>query len=118
LLIIVLAERSMNRAPSTLEDTHTLLAGFWGCCMMKIEQNKASEIVALVKRYLEPHQPEDYRLQVHPAIQQEDDWYYVLVTPTKEDAPSYDYNARMVEAEMELQAKEHLQVLLVPVFPD
>ena len=57
-----------------------------------------------------------YRLEVSPEdIQQEDDCYYIVVKPSKEDVRSYDFIARMVDAEIDLQAKESMNVLLVPL---
>jgi len=89
--------------------------------MVQVTEKKAIEdIVDLVARYLEPHQPADrsYRLRVVPeGIQREDDWYYVLVEPDRDDVRSYDYNARLVEAEMNLQEKENKKILLVPALP-
>ena len=84
-------------------------------------QQEIRRIVKLVQQYLEPHQPTDgsYRLNVQSdGIQQDDDWYYVVVQPSREDVRSYDYNARLVEAEKDLQEQEHQNVLLVPALPD
>ena len=82
------------------------------------DQREVKRLIELVRQYLEPHQPADgsYRLEVVPeAIQQEDDWYYIVVRPSREDVRSYDYNARLVEAEIDLQVKEGKKVLLVPL---
>lgn len=82
------------------------------------DAREVTEIVELVRKYLEPHQPPDYRLEVVPeGVRQEDDWIYVLVEPSRDDVRSYDYTARMVEAELDLQEKEHRNILLIPAFP-
>ena len=79
----------------------------------------AKQLVDMVQRYLEPHQSRDYRLNVvADGIRHEDDWWYVVVQPDKGDVRAYDYAARLSEAEQDLQDKEHLNVLLVPVMPN
>ena len=79
----------------------------------------AKQLVDMVQRYLEPHQSKDYRLNVvADGIRQDDDWWYVVVQPDKDDIRAYDYAARLSEAEQDLQDKEHLNVLLVPVMPN
>jgi hypothetical protein len=76
-------------------------------------------IVELVRKYLEPYQPEDYRLDVvEGAIGREDDYYFVVVEPDREGVLSNDYAARLVEAEMDLQEKEKRNILLVPTLPE
>lgn len=73
----------------------------------------------MARKYLEPHQPASYRLQVREqGVKRDDDWWYVLVQPDREDVRSYDYYGRLAEAEIDLKDKEHLNVLLVPVLPD
>lgn len=84
-----------------------------------LDQKERDRIVELARRYLQPHQPADYRLEVvADAIEQEDDWYYVVVVPSRNDIRSYDYSARLVEAELDMQEKEHVKVLLVPALPN
>ncbi|GMU24223.1 MAG: hypothetical protein AMXMBFR13_42990 [Phycisphaerae bacterium] len=86
--------------------------------MTPVEGTKRVQIADLVRKYLEPHQPHNFHLDVVPdAIQQEDDCYYVVVEPSREDARSYEYYGRLAEAELDLQEKEQLNVLLVPVLP-
>ena len=85
------------------------------------DAQEIKRIVALVRQYLAPHQPADrsYKLDVlQDGIQQDDDWCYVVVQPSREDVRSYDYNARLVEAEKDLQEKEGMNILLVPALPD
>jgi len=85
------------------------------------DAERINQIVELVRKCLAPHQPTDgsYTLDVLPdGIQQDDDWYYVVVQPSREDVRSYDYNARLIEAEKDLQEKEGMNVLLVPALPD
>ena len=79
----------------------------------------SKRVLALAKQYLEPHQPRSgYRLNVVPdGIKKDDDWWYVLVQPDREDVRSYDYYGRLAEAEIDLKDREHVNVLLVPVLP-
>lgn len=76
-------------------------------------------IVDIVRRYLEPHQPINYRLNVsetglrHSA----DDWWEVVVQPDKEDIRSYEYYGRLAEAEGDIEEHEDLNIKLVPVLP-
>lgn len=78
----------------------------------------ARQVVAWARLYLEPHQPTDYRLTVFAdGVQQDGDWWYVLVQPDREDIPAYDYYGRLAEAEISLKDAENVNVLLVPVLP-
>ena len=79
----------------------------------------AKRVIALARKYLEPHQPrEGYRLNVlADGIKKDDDWWYVLVRPDKQNIRSYDYYGRLAEAEIDLKDKEHVKILLVPVLP-
>ncbi len=74
-------------------------------------------IVDVVKRYLEPHQPTNYRLNVSETglRHSSDDWWEVVVQPDKEDIRSYDYYGRLAEAEGDIEEHEDLKILLVPV---
>ncbi len=85
------------------------------------DAHEINELVKMVERHLEPHQPKDrkYRLNViRDAIQQEDDWYYVVVQPDRDGIPSYDVSARLVEAEMAIEEGEKKKILLVPTTPN
>lgn len=78
----------------------------------------SKQIIALANKYLEPHQPEDYRLVViADGVKKDGDWWYVLVQPSREDIRSYDYYGRLAEAEIRLKDEENVNVLLVPVLP-
>jgi hypothetical protein len=79
----------------------------------------AKRVVDLARKYLAPHQPrEGYRLVVREkGVKKDDGWWYVLVEPDREDIHSYDYYGRLAEAEIDLEDKEHVNVLLVPVLP-
>ncbi len=79
-------------------------------------RRKDKEVIELVKRYLEPHQPKDgrYRLEVFSVNQiPDDDWYYVTVKPDRDGIPHYDVMDRLVLAETEIESKEGIRVLLV-----
>lgn len=86
--------------------------------MTQVQAPKREEIAKMVSKYLEAYQPDDFRLNVRPdEIMQDDDWYYVVVEPSRDDARSYEYYGRLAEAELDLQEKENMNVLLVPVIP-
>lgn len=73
-------------------------------------------VLALVRQYLEPYQPTDYRLNISDVgVRHEDDWWEIVVQPSREDVRSYDYYGRLAEAEVDIEDKEHLNILLVPV---
>jgi len=76
------------------------------------------QVVSLARKYLEPHQPQNYRLEVaEDGLKKDDDWWYVLVQPSRQDVRSYDYYGRLAEAEIDLKDSEKVNVLLVPVLP-
>jgi hypothetical protein len=78
----------------------------------------AKQVITLARKYLEPHQPREYRLEVtEKGLKKEEDWWYVLVQPTGKDVRSYDYYGRLAEAEIDLMDSEKINVLLVPVLP-
>lgn len=78
-----------------------------------------TQIVEIVKRYLEPYQPLDYRLIVinNGIRHSRDDWWEVVVQPDKEDIRSYDYYGRLADAENDIEENEQLKISLVPVLP-
>jgi hypothetical protein len=76
------------------------------------------EVVTLAEKYLAPHQPANYRLKVlRDGVRRDDDWWYVVVQPDRDDVYSYEYYGRLAEAELDLEEAEHLHVLLVPTLP-
>ena len=76
-------------------------------------------IVEIARRYLEPHQPPNYRLNVSETglRHSRDDWWEVVVQPDTEDVYSYDYYGRLAEAEGDIEDHEDLKISLVPVLP-
>ena len=88
--------------------------------MMKTESltETRARIIEIAEKYLEPHQPKDYRLHVRPkGLRQDGDYWYVVVQPDKEDVRSYDYYGRLAEAENDIEENEDLKILLVPTLP-
>ena len=74
-------------------------------------------VINVVRRYLEPHQPADYRLNVmEQGIRHRNDWWEVVVQPDKE-VYSYDYYGRLAEAEGDIENHENLKILLLPILP-
>ncbi len=87
--------------------------------MHPVDERKREEIIALARRYLAKHQPADYQLEIdRDSVMQDEDWYYVVVSPSRNDVRSYDYSARLAEAELDLQEEQNVNVLLVPTLPD
>jgi len=78
------------------------------------------DLMALVERYLEPHQPADYRLDLArgEGVRHNGNWHYLVVRPSQSDVRLHDYSTRLAATEDELEAGEHLKVLLVPILPE
>ena len=82
----------------------------------EIAQKEIAEIAKIAKQYLEPHQPDTYRLTVKEnGIKKDQDFWYVVVQPSRDDIRSYDIYARLSEAEADIENHENLKILLVPV---
>ena len=76
-------------------------------------------LLSLIERYLEPNQPQDYRLVVsRQGVRREGNWLYVVVQPTGKDVRASDYNTRLEVTEEALERDERLKVLLVPILPE
>ena len=85
--------------------------------MTPVADSERERIVKLVQECLKKHQPNDYRLEVVPdGVQQDGDWYYVVVQPSREDV-SYEYYGLLTDAETDLQERESMKILLVPAIP-
>ncbi len=67
---------------------------------------------------LGPHQPEDYRMEVvKDAVEKKDGIWYVTVLPTRDDVRSYDFNARLAEAAVDIMEKNNLYIQFTTVMP-
>ncbi len=55
------------------------------------------DLMTLVERYLEPHQPADYRIGMvrHEGVRRSGNWHYIVVRPSHSDVLMCDYNARL-----------------------
>ncbi len=81
--------------------------------------NADENVLDLIERYLEPNQPQDYRLIVsRQNVRREGNWLYVVVQPTGKDVRASDYNTRLEVTEEALERDERLKVLLVPILPE
>ena len=79
--------------------------------------DEQQNVIDVVRRYLEPHQPADYRLNImEEGIRHRQDWWEVVVQPDK-DVYSYDYYGRLAEAEGDIEEHEDLKILLLPILP-
>ena len=77
------------------------------------------QVIKLVERYLQLHQPSDYKLSVlREGVRQDGDWWYVIVQPSSDRPRSYDYYDALSETEQDIQDKEQENILLVPVMPN
>jgi hypothetical protein len=78
-----------------------------------------AEVLDLVERTLEPHQPDSYRLNViRSGVEHNGNWWYVTVLPDKPDVSAYDYGRIVAQAEDEIENQAHVKVLLLPTLPD
>ena len=77
-----------------------------------------SQIITLVQEALDRHQPKNYRMTVaRDAVVRNDDTWYVVVEPSREDVQSYDFNARLAEAAAELWDVKGIKIQLTTVLP-
>ncbi len=77
-----------------------------------------TETLDMVAAYVGKHQPQDFRLEVsRVGAHREGDRWYVVVKPSPEDVRARDYRDIMEQVEEELEANEHLKVLLLPTLP-
>jgi hypothetical protein len=82
------------------------------------ERDRRRQMADLAQRYLDRHQPKEYRIEVNPeAVALRGDTWFIVAEPDRVKAPGYDYINRMTEAAMELEEKEKVHVFLVPVIP-
>jgi hypothetical protein len=71
----------------------------------QVRRTARATVVALAKKYLEPHQSKDFRIDVlDEAERQSDGWWYVYFRPNRDGLKSYE--SRVVEAMMDLMDKE------------
>ena len=95
-------------------ETHQQFFGTWEWIMV----NETRLVVETVRRFLEPHQPKDYRLNVmEDGVRHDGDWWEVVVQPDTENVRSYDYHTILAETENELEEGTGTNILLVPVLP-
>jgi hypothetical protein len=66
-----------------------------------------------VETYLQPRQPDNFRLNI-VGVKRDGEYVYVVVQPDRDDIRSYDYYNVLAEVENDLEENEHLNVLLVP----
>ena len=80
---------------------------------MPATKHTPTEVAGLIERYLEKHQPGDYRILVDRAGIKEDEegWWEVPIRPSREDVPSYDWIGRSAEAAAEMDEVEGVHVL-------
>jgi hypothetical protein len=69
----------------------------------------------MAEKYLEKHQPVDYRILVERNGIRIDDqgWWEIPIRPSKQDVPSYDWIGRSAEAAADLDEAEGVHVLFM-----
>jgi hypothetical protein len=75
----------------------------------------ASEVADLAQRYLDKHQPPDYKILIEREGIRVDDqgWWEIPVKPSKQDAPSYDWMHRTAVAAVDMDEAEGVHVLFM-----
>jgi len=88
--------------------------------MTKPSQNQIDTILKDIQKRLDSRQRSStVTLKVDAeASRCEDDWLYVVVTPTKNGVRAYDYVKTLDEVEKDLRANHIENVLLVPAIED
>ena len=83
------------------------------------QNNKAmtiQEIISLVERYLQKKSVSGIALHAsHEGVRQEGKWWYVSVRPDQEPTKRYEYYEVLADVETEIEDKENITVLLVPI---
>jgi hypothetical protein len=75
-------------------------------------------IAAKVRSYIGKHHPGGATLDVlDGGIRKEEEWWYVPVRPNIEPTKRYEYYEALADVENDLEEKENLTVLLVPIAP-
>ncbi len=73
------------------------------------------QVVRLVRRYLQDHQPAGNIIEVlEQDIRKDGDWWYVPVRPEHQLPKTYRYYEELTAIENELREKEQVDILLVP----
>jgi len=84
---------------------------------MRVKHSK-SQIITLVQKTLDRHQPDDYGMAVaRDGVVRSGDTWYVVVEPSREDVRSYDFSARLAEAAAELWDVKGVKIQLTTVLP-
>lgn len=85
--------------------------------MSQTNTTSAQQIADLVRAELSRLAPQPYRLSVVvDGIRQEDDWWYVPVTPDRGGVRAHEYAELLTGAENALCEREGVKVLLIPTF--
>jgi hypothetical protein len=73
----------------------------------------AKKVADLAEKYLEPHQPRNYRIVIErdEVREDEDGWWEIPIRPSKQNAPTYDWIGRSAEAAVDLDEAEGVHVL-------
>ena len=77
-----------------------------------------TEVLDIVEGHLNHHQPAGYRFNVsRRGVQKNGDWWYIVVSSSKEDIRARDYSSVMSQVEEEIEQQDRLKVLLLPTLP-
>lgn len=76
-------------------------------------------VAEAVRKYVKAYHPGGSTLEVlEQGVRKEEDWWQVPIQPDVEPVKRYEYYEALAEIEGELEEKENLTVLLVPVAPE
>ena len=76
------------------------------------------EVVEIAGRYLKSRHPGGVTLEaLAEGVRHEQDWWYVPVRPSEEPKRRYEYYEALSDVETELEDKEHITVLFLPIAP-
>ena len=80
---------------------------------------KENELLDLVTRQVEQHQPHSFHLDVvREGVRRDGNWWYIVVRPDRPDVRLSEYNQVLSVVEDEIEKETDESVLLVPALPD
>ena len=84
-----------------------------------MKTSSKDDVLSLAKEYLKRYQPGDYSVEIVPdGVREEDDWWYIVVRPSRDDIKRYPYYEMLGEVEEELRQKKQINVMFVPSLAD
>lgn len=76
-------------------------------------------VADFVRNYIRDRHPGGVTLSViDEEVRKIDDWWRVLILPSAQPPHTFEYYDVLSELESEIQEEKHLNILLVPAFPE